>query len=108
MMPPRSVAGQDIATQNSGNPLAVLGGEAGIEDNSPIAEPAEPVVEAQPPVAVNDSDNAVMFADAWVKSVRNQYNHTLIDMFLFECQKNGWAANTPSGWLERFTRWSGQ
>lgn len=107
-MPPRSVAGQDIATQNSANPLAVLGEEAGIEDNTAVVEPAVPVVEAQPPVAVNSPDEEVQFSDAWVKSVRNQFNHTLIDMFLFECQKNGWVANTPSGWMERFTRWSGQ
>jgi len=104
-MPPRSVAGQDIATQNSANPLAVLGGETGIEDNTAVVEPAEPVVEAQPPVAVVSAEEEVSFADVWVKSVRNQYNHTLIDTFLFECKRNGWISNTPSGWLKRFTRW---
>ena len=107
-MPPRNVASQDVATQDAGNSLAVIGGDVSIEEAAPVIETAEPVETASPPVAVVEPGEEVSFAEAWVNSVRNKYNHTLIDTFLFECKRNGWTSDTPSGWANRFARWCEQ
>lgn len=56
------------------------------------------------PQAIIPTENAI-FLEEWASSVRG-VEPEILGTFLFIARQNKWYADTPSGWSEKFSRWT--
>jgi hypothetical protein len=86
-----------MATRNSASAPDDSTPEEPVVVDAPIEEPA-----ASPEPLYKEH---ALFLDEWAQTFRGGTQEA-IGTFQYEARKNGWLADTPSGWAARFARWS--
>lgn len=86
-----------VATEPVVNAPAVE--ETAADANEPIV--SQEIVETS---SVYVPSELVEFLEEWAKSVKG-YEPEVVGTFVYHCRQNHYYVNTPSGWLDKFTRW---
>ena len=73
-----------------------------VEIASPVQEVAPQVIEY--PIGFRPLDSIPEFLDAWVPA-GIVVSPEALGAFRFFAKQQDWFADTPSGWLEKFSRW---